>query len=424
MRNPPLLALVALLTGSAVSAQPIEPVEVLPTGETQPQAAAVAGALRDVALWVTPDGGSDGLVLTAYGDFNAGLTTFGLDGTRVDLEADGPSYAVAVHDGFPLGNDTVTLVLSALEGGVVAYRLAEQGADRVQRIGPVTFDPATTFGGQQSLALYRDPGSGRFHLFKAGIRYIEQFELSGQGGAVSATRVRIVDTGTTSPTISGLVVDEQSGRLFAMLVGEGLWRYGIAPDAGSEGKQVAWQGDGGRLGSTLGRLALYRAGTTAEGYLLAADPARSAYNVFERSSEVYVGSFAVVENPDENLAGARNPLAVAVVSRTVGTDFQGGILVAHNAQGAPENLLVMPWGAVADAFDPPLRGSTGQADGGTNDGGTDAGAFDAGPPVSPPGKPPVSSNGGDGCSCAAASVPASALFALLALALTGRRRRS
>jgi 3-phytase len=416
MRNPSLLVLVSLLTGTAVSAQPVQ---VAPTRQTQAQPA-TANTLRDVALWVAPDGGSDSLLLTSYADFNAGLVTFGPDGTRVDVDVDGASLAVAVIDGFPLGGENRTLVLSVLPNGVMAYRVTDQAADRVQRVGLVNFDTAVGFGANESLVLYRSPGSGRFYAFKAGARFIEQFELSGAGGGVTATRVRTVDTGSGTATVSGLAVDEESGSLFAMLAGVGLWRYGAEPDAGSDGRQVA-AADGGPFLSTVGRLALYRVGG-GEGYLIAADRERNAFVVFERRSQVVVGAFSVEANRDAGvLTGARRPLALAASSRPVGTGFPGGLFVAHNAQGTPENLLLAPWPAVADAFDPPLRGGTRQTDGGT-DGGTDAG-FDAGPPVAPPIDPPSSGGDSGGCSCATASVPASAVLALLALALAGRRRR-
>lgn len=420
MRTPSLLVLVSLLTGTAVSAQPVQPVQVAPTRQTQPQAA-TADVIRDVALWVAPDGGSDSLLFTSYADFNAGLVTFGPDGTRVDVDVDGASLAVAVMDGFPLGGENRTLVLSVLPNGVMAYRVTDQSADRVQRVGLVNFDTAVGFGANESLVLYRSPGSGRFYAFKAGARVIEQFELSGAGGGVTATRVRTVDTGSRGGTVSGLAVDEESGSLFALLAGVGLWRYGAEPDAGSDGRQVAAAVDGGPFLSTVGRLALYRVGG-GEGYLIAADRDRNAFVVFERRSQVFVGAFSVEANRDAGvLSGARRPLALAASSQPVGTGFPGGLFVAHNAQGTPENLLLAPWTAVADAFDPPLRGGTRQTDGGT-DGGTDAG-LDAGPPVAPPISPPASGGDSGGCSCATASVPASAVLALLALALAGRRRR-
>ncbi|MFP2905009.1 myxosortase-dependent phytase-like phosphatase [Pyxidicoccus sp. 3LFB2] len=417
MRNSIPLALSALLASAAVSAQPVS---VVPSLETEVEVAAGANALRDVALWVNPDGGAS-LIFTAYDSFNSGLVTYGLDGNRLELEPGAPSRGLAVMDDFPLGGSNQTLVLSAQPTGVVAYRVTSQGSDRLQSIGPVNFDVAAS--GSQSLALYRG-ASGRFYVFRSVDRFIEQFELSGADGGVSGTRVRSIDLGTTNlnGTVAGLTVDEDDGTLFAMVSGQGLVRFDAEPDGGTEARVVA-AADGGQLSSTVGRVGLYRAGSR-EGYLIAADRDADAFSVFERRSLAFVGRFSVTGNRDAGIGDAvERPLALAVTSRPVGAAFPEGLFIAHDSQNNPENLKLVSWPAVANAFDPPLRVDTRQdADGGTDGGtGSDGGPVVVGPP--PPTGNPIDRPEGEGCSCSSASVPATALLGLFALALAGRRRR-
>ena len=416
MRNSIPLALAALLASVPVFAQPVS---VAPTLETDDEVAAGGNALRDVALWVNPDGGQS-LIFTAYDSVNSGLVTFGTDGNRLELEPEGPTRALAVRDGFPLAGLSQTLLLSAQDNGVVAYRLSAQVSDRVQRIGTVSFDVSGR--GLQSVALYRSPSSGRFYAFRAADRFIEQFELSGADGGVSGTRVRSIDTGndTTSGTIAGLTADDDTGALFAMVVGQGLLRYDAEPDGGSMPRVVA-AADGGPLATTLGRVGLYRA-ESREGYLIAADREASAFVVFERRSLAFIGAFTVGENADAGIRDPVNrPLALAVTSQPVGATFPNGLFIAHDSAAGPENLKLVSWRAVAEAFNPPLRIGTQDPDGGT-DGGTDGGPVVGGPPP-PAGNPIPLPDDGDGCSCASASVPATALLGLLALALAGQRRR-
>ncbi|MFP2927698.1 myxosortase-dependent phytase-like phosphatase [Pyxidicoccus sp. 3LG] len=416
MRNPTPLALVALLASAAVSAQPVA---VVPTLETQPSGGATGNNLRDVALWVNPTDGGTSLLITAYDTtVGAGLATFGLDGRLVETDLTiGPTRAVAVRDGFPLADSVQTLavVSNTTFNGLTAYTLDSLGTARLIRLSDSSF----IRGNINAVALYRSSVSGRFYAFAGTQGGLEQFELSGTDGGVTATSVRTLETGRG--LITGLVADEDTGNLFVMEEGSGLWRYGAEPDAGSDRRQVA-PADGGPLVSAVGRVALYRARNN-EGYLIAADQDDDAFDVFERRSLAFVGSFQVVQ--DGGIDAVEAPLSLAVASRPVGAGFPDGVFVAHDSQSTPDNLKLVPWPSVATAFDPDLRIDTqADTDGGT-DGGTDAGDPDAGPVIQPPPPPPnpVPPQDGDGCSCASASVPATALLGLVALVLAGRRRR-
>jgi 3-phytase len=415
MRNllPPALA--TLLASAAVSAQPVT---VAPNLETQPNPAVVSGALRDVALWVNPADGGASLLLAAHDNANAGLVTFGVDGTELEAELpDGPALGVAVHDGFPLGGATRTLVVTANPNfnGLGAYRLDPGGSDQVVRIGPAGFLTGRQYS---AVALYRSATSGRFYVFggTAGGR-LEQFELTGADGGLTATPVRVL--ATAGGAIAGIAADDETGRLFVTEEGQGLWRYSAEADGGQDRQNLA--SVGGALNTDVGRVALYNAGNN-EGYILVADTASNAFAVLERRSEAVVGSFRVVA--DGGLDAVEGPNALAVTSRPVGPAFPNGLFVAHDSVNSPaENLKLVSWSSVANAFNPPLRVDTQQADAGT-DGGT--GGNDGGPIIVPPPPPPQPSpeEEDSGCSCATASVPASALLGLLALALAGRRRRS
>jgi 3-phytase len=417
MRNPFPLALVAGLASAAVSAQPVT---VAPTLETQPLAG-VTGDLRDVALWVNPADAGASLIIAAHDNPNAGLVTFGVNGQQLEAELpDGPVQSVAVRDDFPLGGGTRTLVVTASTNfnGLAAYRLDPGGADRLVRIGPAGFFTGTQYS---TVALYRSRATNRFYVF-AGTQAgrLEQLELTGADGGVTATPARVLLPGGGGG-IEGVVVDEEFGRVLVTQEGQGLWRFAAEPDGGTTGVQVAAQG-GGQLGTDVGRVALYRAASD-EGYVIVTDTTADAFAVFDRRSLVSVGSFRLVA--DGGIDAVEDPVALAVTSRPAGAAFPDGVFVAHDGTVSPQNLKLASWASVAQAFNPPLRIDTRQvADGGT-DGGT-GGEQDAGPdvvPLPPPGQEVIPDDGDDsGCACSSASVPATALFGLLGLALLRRRR--
>ncbi|QDE84950.1 myxosortase-dependent phytase-like phosphatase [Myxococcus xanthus] len=415
MRNPTPLALAALLLGTPVSAQ----VAVSPTSQSEPGPSITGGVLQDVALWVSPGAPGSSLFLTAYNSPNAGLVTFGVGGEQLDAElTDGPMSAVAVRDGFPLSGVQQTLAVAASINfnGLAAYTVDPDRADRVVRIGAAGFLTGTQFS---AVALYQNQDSGRFYVFAGTSRgVLQQYELAGDTGNVTATLVRTL---TTTGPIAGLAVDEASDSLFVTQQGQGLWRYAAAADADVTGQQLSIQGSGG-LSANVGRVALYRA-RNGEGYILVADTGADAFAIYERRARTFVGSFRLADE-DGGVIRANDPVALAVSASSLGTTYPDGLFVGSDAFSNPQRFLYARWPAVAEAFDPALRIDTRfDSDGGT-DGGTDGGPGDGGGSGGPgprpgPGNRPEES----GCSCASASVPATAAFALLALVRVGRRRR-
>jgi 3-phytase len=414
MRTSPLLALAALLAGAA-SAQSVP---VPPSLETQAGATTAGGSLQDVAVWVNPADGGASLVFATYNNANSGLVTFGVDGRQLDQEPQTNTLGMAVQDGFPLAGGSRTVVLAASSSsGMLAYLVDPGGADLVRLIGNVSVTPVTAYS---SLAPYRSPTSGRFYVF-AGTAggELRQLELTGADGGVTATLAR--DLGDVGAGVSGLVVDEELNSLYVVETGTALWRYAAEADGGTARQQVT-SFPGGALSLSVNRLGLYRA-ANGEGYVIAANTGSDSFAVFERRSQAFVGSFNVTQ--DGGIDAVRTPVGLAVVSRPVGPAFPDGLFVAHDGDDSPQNLKLVSWPAVANAFNPPLRIDTRQGDGGTNggaDGGTDGGT--TGPGGSPGGGNDFPIDRDDsGCSCASASVPATALFGLLALALARRRRR-
>jgi len=417
MRNPTPLALAALLLGTPVSAQ----VAVAPSSQTLPDPAITGGTLQDAVLWVNPGGSASSLLLTAYDNANSGLITFGADGRQLEAElSDGPMAAVAVHDDFLLSGVQATLAVAASVNfnGLAAYTVDPGRADRVVRVGPAGFLVGRQFS---AVALYQSQDSGRFFLFAGSPDgFLQQYELSGDTGAVTATPVRTL---RTSGPVVGLVVDAESRSLFVTQQGQGLWRYGTEVEDDGNGQQLAVQGST-QLSSNVGRVGLYRA-RNGEGYILVADPGANAFAVFERRARTFVGTFQMAT--DAGVISANAPLALAVAAQPVGNLYPDGLFAGSDAFSNPQNLKLASWASVADAFDPALRvdtragmdgGTGGGADGGANDGGGIIGG--PGPQPPPGGELPPD---GGACSCASASVPSTALMALLALVRVVRRRR-
>ena len=419
MRNPLSLVLTALMTGSVAVAQPVD---VQPTVESTPGTTAFSGAIQDVALSVASDDDGVSLLITAYG--NAGLITYGTDGQPIESElADGPTWAVAVRDGFPLDGVNRTLAVTANSNfnGLAAYVVDDRADDKLTRLG-FGFVTGAQFS---SVALYRSPRTGAFHVFAAtDAGTINQYTLDGGDGGVGATLVRTL---SVTRGVNGLAVDDEASALFVIERGTAIWRYGAEPDDTTERVQVVELGGTAPLSANVNRLGLYRAGA-ANGYLMAADTTEGTFAVIDRRSLSFVGTFRLVAT-DGGIDGitANGARGLAVTSLPVGEAFPQGLFVgvdSDNGDGVG-NLKLAPWPAVADAFAPPLIGGTQQSDGGADGGSSDGGRDGGGPSPGQPsggGQSPIDDDS-SGCTCGAVSVPGSVLLGLLTLGLAGRRRR-
>ncbi|MFL5344179.1 MAG: myxosortase-dependent phytase-like phosphatase [Hyalangium sp.] len=418
MRIPTALAVLVVLAGLPVAAQPVN---VGPVAETQPVVRG-GNAAQDVALWT--NSGTPGQSLVIVADSAVGLITFRLDGSEWQaLLSDGVAYGVDVHDGFSLPGGTAPLVvvangtLQALTAYVVdPISLQLRRVDTGTLIVP-SFAPRT-------VTLYRSAATGTFYAFISNTSgTMQQLELrpSGDGG-VDAVPVRSFDVGGA---IAGAVADDQQGFLFVAQQNQGIWRYSAEPDAGTARTGVATATS--PLTAPLGGLGLY-ALPNAKGYLLAASAGGDQVLVYDRQPpHANVGFFAVVR--DGGIDEVTGPTTVEATALPLGPNFPAGLVAVHDAINEPmQNDKLVSWANLANAFTPSLQTSQldGGTDGGTTDGGRDGGTDGGTGTGTLPGSGqtfPPSDTGGS-CGCATASVPGTLLFVVVGLALRSRRRQA
>jgi 3-phytase len=417
MRGHMPLVMLVLLAGLPVGAQPVS---VQPLVETRPVVRG-GNASQDVALW--PNSGNPGQSLLFVADSAVGLISFRLDGSELQaLLSDGVAFGVDVHEGFALPGGTAPLVvvangtLQALTAYVVdplslQLRRVDTGTLRV-----TNFEP-------RSVTLYRSPTSGTLYAFMANTSgTMQQLELRpNMDGGVDGVPVRDFPVGGA---IAGAVADDQQGFLFVAQENSGIWRYSAEPDAGTVGTSVAAATS--PLTTPLGGLSLYSL-PGKQGYLLAASAGGDQVVVFDRQPpHATVGTFIVVQ--DGGIDPVTGSTTVEATSLPLGPSFPAGLVAVHDAINEPmQNDKLVSWAVLANAFTPPLQGaSDGGSDGGTADAGTDGGTDGGtGGVVTGPGPSFPSEDSEDsGCSCAAASVPGTLLFVLVAGFALRRRRRS
>jgi 3-phytase len=322
---------------------------VRPIVETQP-VETDGDSADDPAIWVDRNDPTRSIIIGTQKQ--SGLYVYDLQGNVLQFLPDGRMNNVDVRDGFRLGNRTVSLVSSSNRSNdsISIYRVDPASrrlidvADGVQPSG--FLDP-------YGLCMYTSAQTGDTYVFVNGDEgSMRQFRLNDAGnGRVRATPVR--DIAFASQT-EGCVADDETGVLYVGEEDVGLWRIGAEPDAGTTPESFATVESNDALKDDLEGIALYDLGG-GRGYLIASSQGNNTYAVFRREGDnEYVGTFAVLADPERGIDGISETDGLEVLSANLGGAFGAGIFVAQDGRNiAPQenqNFKLVPWSAIAAAL--------------------------------------------------------------------------
>ncbi|HEY9664524.1 MAG TPA: phytase, partial [Allocoleopsis sp.] len=227
------------------------------------------------------------------------------------------------------------------------------------------------------IATYTSPVSDKTFVFVSQREgnQIAQLELIDKGdGTVTAEVVRTLsapippDAELEDAQFEGMVVDRESGYLYAAQEQRGIWKFQAEPDAATEGDLIeAVKPEGDVLTADAEGLTIYY-GANGTGYLLASSQGDSSFAVFTREgSNDYLGSFVIDDGED----GVAESDGADVINVSLGEQFPNGLLVVHDGSNEPTevsldeggeeiqnfntNFKFVAWEDVANAFPTPLK---------------------------------------------------------------------
>jgi 3-phytase len=239
----------ALLLGAPAARAAIEavrpptvPVESVPSLRETDPVAGDGDAADDMAIWVNPWDRTRSLVIGTDKAADA-LEVYDLSGRRLQRipDPDGSVNNVDVRYGFPLGGQSVDLVVS---GGndVEVYRVDPY----TRQLVDVTAGSIRAANPAEGVCLYRSPYDGRFYVFtQAGNGEVEQLELFDNGaGRVDARSVRGPWDVHPEPVkvedgeIEACTVDDTTASYYVAEQDVGVWRYGAEPSAAIDSRAL------------------------------------------------------------------------------------------------------------------------------------------------------------------------------------------
>jgi 3-phytase len=294
----------------------------------------------DVAIYANPDTPELSVVIADDKDtMTGGIAVFDMQGKQLQFRKDGMIGNVDLRTDFPLGSDSIVLVGANNRSDESLEFWQLDGPN--QRLSAPLGEIPTTNDPNYGFCLYHSAISGKFYAFvtqETGKSRLEQYELSGSDGTLSAKLVRAFDVGSIS---EGCVADDELGRLYVCQEDVALWRYSAEPDGGEGRTAVATVGDG-NVAADLEGVGLAQ-GPNATGYIVVSIQAEDRFAVYDRQTNAYLRGFTVGETDEIDAVNETDGLEIS--TSNLGPGFPRGVLVVHdgnNSLGKTSNLKFVP----------------------------------------------------------------------------------
>jgi 3-phytase len=268
------------------------------------------------------------LVLADNKAESGGVAVYNMSGKLIHYERGGKIGNIDLRSGIPMGNGRITLV-GANDRSNDTMRFWSLDPAR-GRLTSLDARPLKTVSPNYGFCLGRSADGARTYAFVSGEQSgtFEQYELRLGTASIDAVKVRTLNVGSLS---EGCVVDDVRGALYIAEEDVGIWRYSLAPTAGSARISIDSVG-GGNLAADVEGLAAAR-GADGRGVLVASSQGNSTYSVYDLDGRhAFRGSFRVRNGPTVDGTSATDGLALG--SGSFGPTYPDGLLVVHDADNS------------------------------------------------------------------------------------------
>lgn len=338
----------------------------------------------DPAIWLHPTDLSKSLVITAVK--NGGGRVYDLNASLVQTLSPFPAVGgqvsrynnVDVQYDFKMFDGSRADIAVASDRGQDVLRvwkidaanpttpLSYIGENNPARLFPTlpngSANPLSAQNTVYGLTMYRDMAADKMYVIGTQRKQpnLAQFELVAQAdGTVGARFVRDFHFPTMTlagSTVSlddkqfeGVVVDQQTGMLYAGQETVGIWRINLKTGMADANPFVLTRGydPSSPLTADVEGLTIYY-GENGSGYLLASSQGDSTFSIFDRQgSNAHIGSFVVAASG--GIDGADHSDGADVTNVAL-PGYPGGLFITQDGSNGPENgtnFKYVAWGDIA-----------------------------------------------------------------------------
>ena len=341
-----------------------------------------SGDADDPAVWLHPTDLSKSLVIGAVK--NAGARVYDLNAAEIQVlnpfaVASGASRInnVDVQYGFKLNDGSRVDIAVGSDRGQDVFRVWKIDGDNAS--SPLSYigvdNPSRAFidkpNGAENLvsaqntaygmALYRDVAADKFYVLatQRSQARVAQFELiASADGKVDTQWVRDWDfptmtvsgtpVGLTGKQFEGMVVDQQTGMLYAGQEDVGIWRIDLKTGVADANPFVLSQtyDAGSHLDADIEGLTIYY-GANGSGHLMASSQGDNSFAVFDRQNgNPYLGSFSINSGAFDSVQESDG----ADVVNLALPGYPQGLFITQDGDNDPEggtNFKYVSWGDIA-----------------------------------------------------------------------------
>jgi myo-inositol-hexaphosphate 3-phosphohydrolase len=355
--------------------QPVLDLEESPDGQR-------LGDADDPAIWIHPNKPQQSLVIAVLKD--GGLDVYNLKGEVMQSIDSEPAKQFLRYNnvdlayGFQLGGSKIDLAVITDRANdlLVFYKIDPETRTLVNVTAPdlprvFTEGDDAALAAQTTaygIALYEAP-NGRVYAFvsQRSSNVVAQLRLHRTSNGVAWKRVRtltfpLVGGDPEESQVEGMVADQELGYLYAGQEQFGIWKFDAAPNGSAEGTVVDRVApDGPNLQADVEGLTIYYAGN-GKGYLLVSSQGDNTFAVYDRQTNVYLGSFHVGSRG--KIDSVEGSDGADVVNVSLGHGYPKGLLVVQDGENDPPflveddgelenvntNFKFVRWDKVAKAF--------------------------------------------------------------------------
>ncbi|MGQ9686046.1 MAG: phytase [Thiobacillaceae bacterium] len=339
------------------------------------------GDADDPAVWLHPTDLSKSLIITAVK--NGGGRVYDLGAAQIQVLSPFPVISgtsrinnVDVQYHFRLYDGSRVDIAVGSDRGQDVFRVWRIDADNpalpLAYIGSASptrafvdkpdgsFNPVSQQNTAYGMTLYRDVSADRFYVLatQRSQPRLAQFELVAlEDGSVDTRWIRdwifpsLTLNGTnfdlSGKQFEGLVVDQQTGILYAGQEDVGIWRIDLKSGLADASPFVLTTDydPGSPLSPDVEGLTIYY-GANGTGYLLASSQGNDSFALFNRQSLAYMGSFTVAAGG--GIDAVQESDGADVVSIAL-PGYPYGLFITQDGDNSPEggtNFKYVPWGAI------------------------------------------------------------------------------
>ncbi|WP_432409197.1 phytase [Wukongibacter sp. M2B1] len=295
----------------------------------------------DIAYWLHPLDTTKSLVIGTQKE--AGYSIYDTRGnTLADVNPGDVRYNnVDVLYDFNLNGEKIDIAVftDRIKDKFAIYKIIEKAP---YLINLTDENAPKLFGGEEGedtaygSALYTSPITGKSYGFATqnGTYHVGQFEFIVNGQKVSWRKVRdiILGDGDDDDHAEGMSVDPEYGTIYIGQENVGVYKTSAeanGPTELTEDDMIAKEGDY-NLRKDIEGITIYYKGNGA-GYILISSQGNSTFSVFDRQTNDFLLSFAVVDSGN-SIDGAKDTDSLDVLSTPFGELFKKGILIVQDGQ--------------------------------------------------------------------------------------------